>query len=182
MLAIIGFGAWVLHVLQAGNEQHSYAPGAPPPEYVRIEAGHTYSIAIPGGVAAEKRQGLVPMQLACRATALGQTAGALEVTAEDAQTKATNQIGRFTAALTATVHIDCTGLGAVYVDDAADAGTDWSLALVVLAAVALAVGLPLTLAGLRELSDRPLSGQPPSGWPLSGRPPSGWPREEQQVE
>lgn len=154
VLTVIGLGAWLLHVLQSGNEQHSYAAGHTPPQYIRVDAGHTYSIAIPDGVSAETKQGLDPGHLACTMTAAGQTAGVLQVTAEDAQTKATNQIGTFVAPLTATVHIDCSGIGPVYVDDAADAERDWSLAWLVLAAIALAIGLPLSLSGLRAMSVR----------------------------
>jgi hypothetical protein len=150
LLVLLGLVFWALYALESGSERHSYAHGGAPPTYVQLQARHTYWVAIPGGVASEAAAGLQPSALHCDATAVGQAPGALAVTAEQVGTKATDQIGSFVAASTASVHVTCDGIGTVFVDDAADASFDWAGAWLVLAVIALTVGLPLTLSGLRR--------------------------------
>lgn len=150
LLVVLGVLCWLLYAVQAGTEQHSYAAGGPPPNYVRVVSGHTYWIAIPGGVRAESGAGLDPAKLQCTATSPGEAPGPLDVAAETGDSKAIDQIGSFVAQVSARVHVDCTGIGSVYVDNAADAGTDWSGVWLVLASILLAIGLPVTLAALRR--------------------------------
>jgi hypothetical protein len=149
LLVLAGLVCWVLYVVQSGHEAKSYAHGGPPPNYVQLKAGHTYGISIPDGVNAEAREGLDPSALHCTASVTGEAPGALAVVAEHSDSKAIDQIGSFVAALNASEHIDCTGIGSVYVDGAEDAGTDWSGTWLVLAMLALAIGIPLALSGLR---------------------------------
>jgi hypothetical protein len=149
LLIIVGLLSWILYVVRAGDERHAYAHGGAPPDYVEVHSGHTYWIAIPGGVHTESDEGLDPSALRCTAAISGQGPTPLVLSAEGTQSKATDQIASFVAGLSAQVHVDCTGIGSVYVDNAADAGTDWSGLWLVLAGLALAIGLPLTLSGLR---------------------------------
>jgi hypothetical protein len=152
ILVLAGLAFWALYALQAGQERHAYTHGGAPPTYVRLVSGHTYWLSIPGGTQSETEQGLDPSTLQCTAAAAGQAPGALPVAAQ-ANSKAIDQIASFTSAFTGMAHIECTGVGAVYVDDAADAPFDWSGTWLILATLALLVGVPLTLSALRRGPD-----------------------------
>lgn len=161
LLVLVGFASWVLYAVQSRGEAHSYAPGKVPPTYVRLERGHTYWISIPGGVRAVTAAGLDPKHLQCTASGAGEAPGALPVSGEAGDTKLITRIASFIAGSSGSVHIACRGIGAVYVDNAADASYDWSGLELVLASLALAVGLPLTLSGLRSLPRTPAA-EPPT--------------------
>lgn len=152
-LVILGLGAWALSRLIAGNEAHSYARGEAP-YAVQVQARHQYAIAVRGGVRTELKEGLEPTALTCSASSPRIGSISLAVQAEKADTKAINQIGTFTAPVTGALHIDCAGLGTVFVDDATDAGTDWAGVAVLLAALLLGVGAPLTLSAARRSFSR----------------------------
>jgi hypothetical protein len=169
LLILVGLAAWALYAVQAGTEKHSYTHGGPPPAYVQFVDGHTYWLAIPGGVDKEVEQGLDPAALQCTAAAPGQGAGALPIQPENGDSKATDQIASFVSTFTATAHIDCTGIGVVYVDNARDAQRDWSGFWLVLASIALAIGIPLTLSTLRR---PPASGPAPATLEGAGAPAS----------
>jgi hypothetical protein len=151
LLVLVGFASWVLYAVQSRGEAHSFAPGKVPPAYVRLERGHTYWISVPDGVRAVTAAGLDPKHLQCTASGAGQAPGSLPVSGEPADTKLITRIASFVAGFSGSVHVECAGLGAVYVDNAADAAYDWSGLELVLTSLALAVGLPLTLSGLRSL-------------------------------
>ena len=159
LIVIAGLVCWALYVRATNSEHHAYAHGGNPPTYVRIEPGVTYGIAISGGVKREVALGLPPGTLQCTAAAQGQAPGPLQVTPEEQGTdvkdiKATDRIGFFTADRGGLVHITCSGIGPVFIDNATDAPYDWSGVWLVLASVLLAVGLPLTLSGLRRSGRR----------------------------
>jgi hypothetical protein len=151
LLVLAGLASWALYAVAARTEPHAYARGEAPPATARLVQGHTYWISIPGGVRSEARLGLDPSALQCTAAAAGRSPGALKVTPQAADTKATDQIASFVAGFSGSARIECSGIGAVYVDNAADAAFDWSGFWLVLASALLVVGLPLTLAGLRSL-------------------------------
>jgi hypothetical protein len=168
LLVIAGLAFWALYVTQSGSERHSYTRGGSPPPTVRLVQGHTYWIAIPGGVAEEARRGIDPAALQCTAARPGQAPGALNIAPEQRDSKAIDRIASFVSGINGTVQVQCTGLGTVYVDNAADASFDWSGLWLVLASLALVVGLPLTLsalrgAGLRGRAERQDSAQPDVG-------------------
>lgn len=148
LLVFAGLLSWVLYALSTGHERHSFTRGGDPAAYVDLVAGRTYHLAIPGGSQTEQSLGLDPTKLRCTAAESGQPPATLSVAAES-NPKAINRIGSFTAGRSGSFRISCTGIGPVYVDDAEDAGFDWSGLWLVLASVMLAVGLPLTLTGMR---------------------------------
>ena len=158
-LVLIGLVSWALYSVAAGSENHSFRPNGAPPASVRLVEGHTYWIAIPGGVARLRASGVDPAHLSCTAAPPGQAPAALKVSpvvsAGSDDTKFINRIGSFVAGRSGSVHVECQGIGVVYIDNAADSGFDWSGLWLVLAALALVVGLPLILSGLR----RPTSGR-----------------------
>jgi hypothetical protein len=94
--------------------------------------------------------------LQCTATRAGESPGALSLAPERTDTKAIDQIASFVSRITGTVHIECAGVGTVYVDGGSD-GFDWSGLWLVLASAALAIGIPLTLSGRRGLPPRPVA-------------------------
>jgi hypothetical protein len=154
LLVIAGLACWALYVRATNTEHHSYAHGGNPPAYVRLELGATYGIAIHGGVTREAELGLAPGTLQCTAARRGESPGPLDVTAENTDTKATDRIGTFVSAIAGDVRLECSGIGAVFVDNAADAPYDWSGGWLVLASILLAIGLPLALSGLRRAGRR----------------------------
>lgn len=153
VLVVLGLGLWAVYRFAAGNEPHSFARGGIAPTYVQVIGGNTYDLAIPDGVTAESQLGLEPAALRCTQSTPGAAAMPLSLRAEQASTKATNQIATFVAITTARIHIDCPGLPPVFVDDAVGAGTDRSGLWLVLASIALATGVPLTLSVLRRPSE-----------------------------
>jgi hypothetical protein len=169
VLVLAGLLSWALYAVQSGREAHSYTAGQNPPAYVRLTPGHTYSISIPGGLDRLTQLGVQPTALQCTAAAPGQVGGSLPVTAET-NTKATDRIASFQSSLDGNVHIECARVGAVYVDDAADAGFDWSGTWLVLTSIALAIGIPLTLSALRGLPGNSGRAEPSDGRPVDGHP------------
>lgn len=155
-LLVLGLGFWAVFRITWGSEQHSYARGIAP-MYAQVQKGHTYSLDMRGGVAAEKLLGVDPQVLSCSAAAPGGSPVALHVDPESADTKATDQIGTFVAPSSGRIHVDCSGLPALFVDNAEGAQADVSGWWLVLATIALTVGVPLTLSVVRRAR---LSGQP----------------------
>lgn len=152
-LLVLGLGFWAVFRITWGSEQHSYARGIAP-TYVQLQRGHTYSLDLRGGVAAERQLGLDPQALSCAATPPGGSPIGLRVTPESTGTKAINQIGTFVAPRTGRVHVDCNGLPALFVDNADNAQADVSGWWLLLATAALTVGVPLTLSVVRRATSR----------------------------
>jgi hypothetical protein len=166
-LTVVGVALWVLYRVQAGTEAHAYSPGAIAPRTVQLTQGHTYHLSIPGGVQAEYDLGVAPSELACTFTPAGGQAGSLAVTAEDpgdpAGSKTTNEIASFFAPVTGRVHVSCSGLPQVFVDDADDSPFDLAGLWLVLATASLAIGLPMMISVLRRPSRARRSR---SGWAM----------------
>lgn len=148
-LVVLGAGLWLVFRLVAGTEPHAYADG-PPPEFVQLTDGHTYTLAIRGGVIAAQNLGVSPSTLRCNASSPQIGVRPLKVSAEASDTKAVNQIGTFTAPVTGRVRVSCAGLGTVFVDDASNASADHAGLALLLATIALTVGVPLTLSAVRS--------------------------------
>ena len=109
----------------------------------------TYHLSIHGGVDAEQDLGLVPATLACTYSLQAGVNRSLTLTAEPASTKAINVIAAFRAPVSGRIHVACTGLPAIFVDDADNAPADRSGLYLLLGVLALGVGVPLVLSGLR---------------------------------
>lgn len=139
-----------LYRLAAGTENHSYSPGAVPPATAHLTAGHTYRIAVPGGVSALSAHHLSSTQLRCDLSATNVATQSLVLQPEGPDSKATDVVATFTAPYSGAARISCSGWGAVFVDDADDAGPDISgYLLLVCMALFLAGGL-VGLAALRR--------------------------------
>ena len=159
VLIVIGLVAWALYGVSSGREDTVQHPNGPPPTTVRLNAGHRYWLAVPGGVDSVRAAGVDPTKLACFAaapqfqldTGLAVT-GVVDTSTGD--TKFVDRIGSFFAARSGRYHVTCTSLGTVYVTNAADAGFEWSGFWLLLASGALLVGFALFLSGLRQAGIR----------------------------
>ena len=154
VLVALGLVAWALYGFTASREHTVQHANGAPPASVRLAAGHVYWLAVPGGVKRLRAAGVDPTHLACSATPPGRPATALSVTpvvdANNGDTKFVDRIGSFVAAGGGRFHVTCSGIGAVYVVNSADAGFEWSGFWLVAASGLLVVGLPLLLSGLRR--------------------------------
>jgi len=149
VLLVVGVLLAGLYRVTSGTERHSYASDAVPPANVQVTVGHSYMISVPGGVAALQDHDLSPSGLRCEWSAGGSAAQPLSVQLYGPDAKATDAIGTFTAPVTGQIHIDCSGWGAVFVDDADDAGGDLAGLFLVLCVIALTIGAALGLSALR---------------------------------
>lgn len=147
VLVALGAVLWVLSRVVAGGEAHAFAPGHAPPRLVNLVANHTYRLAVHGGVGAEQRLGVPPARPSCTASPDGGQAVALRLTAETSSTKAVDTIASFQAPFTGPAHLRCGGLPAVYVEGVGSDPSGW---LLVLATIALTIGVALLLSGLRS--------------------------------
>jgi hypothetical protein len=175
LLTVVGLALWALYRVQAGSEAHSYAPGAIAPDTVHLTKNHSYHLSIPGGVISEAKLNIDSSVLGCTIAPAGGAAGPLTISPEGSGSKAINQIAGFVAPFTGRVHITCAGLPPVFVDDADNAEPDLSGLWLVLATIALVVGLPMMLSVLRRPS-RPRR----SAWSDSGS--AGAVGEDEEIE
>lgn len=152
LLVVLGLGFCLLWKVASGTERHSYDSGAAAPEFVTLVGGRGYTISVHGGVPTELARGVSPDALTCAISGVGVATVKLTLTDEVAGTKAVNQIASFVAPVSGQVAITCDGLGAVFVDDSADAGFDYAGLLLWLGVAALVVGVPLGLSELRLAS------------------------------
>jgi hypothetical protein len=156
LLVVAGIALWVLYRYQSGRQPDSFTTGGAPPSYVHVTSGKTYWLSIAGGVQKETSLGLDPAALKCTAATPGAGATGLAIQAESADTKAINQIASFVAPSTGKLHIECRALGTVYVDDA-DGTFDYASLWLVLATIALVLGIPLALSPVVLAPRRPAS-------------------------
>src|SRR5436190_2245242 len=80
LLVLVGLASWALYAKSSGDEAHAYSRAGPAPAYVQVVAGHTYRIAIRGGVGEEIALGVDPASLACTAARPDQAPEALHMT------------------------------------------------------------------------------------------------------
>lgn len=164
VLVVLGVWFWALYHFTVNGERHSYGADAGAPRTVRVSAGSTYHLAVHGGVRTLTRLGLAPELLGCTYTPSGRSQPrALHITPESQQTKALDQIASFVAPQYGRISVACAGVPAVFVDNADDSGSDRSGLFLLLASIALAMGIPLLLSVLRRhmRETGPLGGQVP---------------------
>jgi len=158
VLIVVGLAAWALYGVSSGREDTVQHPNGPAPTSVQLNAGHQYWLAVPGGIDSVRAAGVDPTRLACFAAAPAGSGQGLAVTGvvdtSNGDTKFVDRIGSFYAARSGHFHVTCTGLGTVYVANAADAGFEWSGFWLLLASGTLLVGFALFLSGLRGAGAR----------------------------
>ena len=141
-----------LYRVANGVEKHSYNAGAVPPTTVVLTSGRTYEISLPGGRDALEKRGVSVTQ-ALAQCAWTQRSGSpseqvLDVTVVSADVRPTHAIATFVAPVSGRVHIDCAGWGAVYVDNADNAGWDYAGLFLVLTTICLTLAVALGLSAL----------------------------------
>ncbi|WP_375481180.1 hypothetical protein [uncultured Jatrophihabitans sp.] len=149
-LVVIGLVLCLAYRYTAPGEPHSYAAGAVAPYEVSVTQGHLYHVAVHRGVDAEADRGRTSSSLTCTYSVQPGVDRALPVTAESDSTKATNVIATFQAPVTGSVHIACAPFGSVFVDDADNAPGDRAGLYLLLGIIALGLGVPLLLSGVRS--------------------------------
>lgn len=161
-LLLIGLAAWGLWRVLSGSENLPYTDGASGPPAAHVTRGNTYSLAVPGGIAAMQARG-VPIRntgssdvisLDCTWTSGGSAVRSLEVQPESSDTKAENTVARFQAPVTGMLRVTCSGWGAMYIPDSDNRTADLSGWALIIAVVALSVGAPLGLSALRTSVER----------------------------
>ncbi len=155
-LLVIGVLCWGGHRLAEGRGHHAYDAGAVAPETVRLTEGHNYELSYPGGTGALARLGVSPKAPGCSYSD-ADSGGPVTLSTEPEPTgKAVDVFAEFISPISGSVHIACSGLPQVFVDDADNANFDLSGLLLLCAVVALTIGGALGLSALRiAYRDRP---------------------------
>lgn len=151
LLAVVLFGG--SRVVAAG-QRHAYDPGASPPASYALSAGTTYQLSSAKSVAELKAAGLLS-NLACYSTSVTgeQTPLALASTADDDRNL--HVFATLVAPSTARVHLSCTGIADVFVDDADDAAPDRGALLLLASMVAGLLGVIVACSGGYAAGARP---------------------------
>ncbi|MDQ1744468.1 MAG: hypothetical protein QOE23_2807 [Pseudonocardiales bacterium] len=151
LLAVVLFGG--SRVVAAG-QRHAYDPGASPPASYALTAGTTYQLSSARSVAELKAAGLLS-DLTCFLTSgTGeQLPLSLASTADDDRNL--HVFATLVAPSTARVHLSCTGIADVFVDDADSAGPDRSAVLLLASIGAGLVGVITACSGGYAAADRP---------------------------
>lgn len=136
----------------ASDEHHAYAASGVPAASSQVTTGRTYLLAVPGGVHALAKAGVDAGHLQCQWSAPGSGAQLLAVVPLGSSTKATDAIATFLGPYTGPIAVTCVGWGAVFIDNADDASTDYAGMLLLLATIGFTLGLALALSGLRGRS------------------------------
>jgi hypothetical protein len=153
VLLLAGLLCWALFRVVSGTEHHVFSVGAVAPDTVAVHDGATYDIAVHGGVDALTKAHASPTTPQCSWSSDQSALQLLQVTAA-ADDKATNVVGTFVAPVTGSIHVQCTGWGPVFVDDADNASGDASGYLLVLAVIALTIGAGLAMSAMWTRSQR----------------------------
>lgn len=146
LLVAVLFGG--LYRVADGLEKHSYNSGAVPPDKVQLTQGRTYQISVPGGRKALAERGISTSVAQCSVTQPSGVSQHLSVTLLSNDVRPTNAIATFVAPVSGSVHLDCGEWGAVYVDDADNAGWDYAGLFLLLSAICLTLAVALGLSAL----------------------------------
>jgi hypothetical protein len=149
-LIIAGLLLGVASRILSGTEHHAFAAGALAPVNAHVMTGRTYTLSTPGGVTALQARGVDVSQAKCEWSGAGSASQALVVAAAGSATKANNVVATFLAPITGDLHVACLGWGPMFLDDADDSSGDVAGWLLLLATLALALGVALGMAALRS--------------------------------
>ena len=170
---LVGLAMLGLWRVVSGSQNLPFDKGAIAPSSVQVTKGHSYTLAVPGGVPAMIAHGMPTrstgdqqiVALECTWSAAGSTADSsvgsagtsglgtarspLTVQAEAVGTKAEDDVGRFYAPITGRIQVDCAGWGPMFVPNSDDRAHDWAGTALLLATILLTVGGALALSELR---------------------------------
>lgn len=146
LLAITFLG---LAKLVSGAQRHAYDPHATPPATYSVTAGRDYQLSSSKGVEALVKSGVIAAGAKPNCVATGedgvQTPMPLESVRDDPRDL--HVFADWHSTITDQVHISCSGVPAVFLDDADDSPPDYSAPLTVLAAVLGAAGVVMVASG-----------------------------------
>lgn len=149
LLLVLAALAWAAQAFAAASAGHSWDAGSRPPATVHLTAGRSYALSTSGGSAALVTvHASTQPSLSCTYAGAARPTTALDVRALAYDQRVTHEIATFTSPVTGDVSVGCADLGAVFVDDADDAGADYAGVLVIAGAVLALGGVALTLSGL----------------------------------
>ena len=162
MLVLVGLAGLGLWRVLSGTGHQPWDKGASAPPSAQVTGGRTYSLAVPGGVAAMIARGVPVAQnggnptisLQCWWSPVAGERQSLDVSAESSDTKAENTVGHFTAPHTGTVSVDCDGWGAMFIPDADNRPADAAGWALLTSIVALTAGAGLGLSAARTAWQR----------------------------
>jgi hypothetical protein len=157
LIGLVSLGLW--RVI-GGSEHEAFAPGATPPESSKVTSGHSYSLAVPGGVQAMLRHGIQTVNgqngstlgLTCEWSVDGSANQALTVSVESLDTKAETKVATFTAPVTGDLSVSCDGWGRMFIPDADSSSGDPSGIFLLLSIIALTLGGALGLSAMYKAS------------------------------
>ena len=157
LIGLLSLGMWRV---VSGSEHLVFAEGAKVPASSKVTAGHTYSLAVPGGVSAMVAHGVpevtgqsgTTLGLVCTWSVDGSANQALTLSVESLDTKATNNVASFVAPVTGDFSVSCTGWGPVFIPDANGGSSDPSGLFLVLSMITLTLGASLGLSSLYQAS------------------------------
>ncbi|HEY8301923.1 MAG TPA: hypothetical protein VIG48_08495 [Jatrophihabitans sp.] len=150
----------------SGSQDLPFDKGATPPSSVQVTKGHSYALAVPGGVPAMIARGMPTRNtgdqqvivLECTWSPAGDSLTSvrspLTAQAETVGTKAENDVGQFYAPITGRIRVDCSGWGPMFVPNSDDRAHDWAGEALLLATILLTIGGALALSELRVALER----------------------------
>ncbi len=154
LVALVAFGA---ARLLAGAQHHAYDPGASPRATYHLTAGRTYQLSSVSGVAALKSAGLAGAagtELQCTVSSTTGVVQQLRLDEVGDDVRSLHVFATFTSPVTGDYRIGCARPATVtdvFVDDAANAGPDYSAGLLLLSSVLGLAGVSAMLGGLYRL-------------------------------
>lgn len=153
VLVAIGLFCCGMFRVVSQTEHHAYASGSAP-NTVKLTAGTQYILAVRGGAPSLSERGVDVTTPECTWSVGGTEAQALTVSPGGSSSKGTNAVATFISPYTGNLHIECKNFGAVFVDDAEDAGRDTAGWYLVAGVLALTIGAGLGVSALRQASLR----------------------------
>ena len=162
LCALTCFG---LAKLVASTQRHSYDPHATPPATYSVTAGKTYQLATSGGVAPLVHAGVIggQTQLSCLSTSEDGVQTGLQLDSVKDDARDLHVFATWRALTTDRVHISCSGVPAVFLDNADDSPPDYSALMIVLATVLGTTGIISLAAGAYRRSSEPADAEPADG-------------------
>jgi hypothetical protein len=153
VVLLAGLVCWSLSRIISVTEHHAYSVNASAPSTVRVTAGQTYQLSVPGGLDELTKKHEPTSLPQCQWSMDGTALQDLPVTVVG-DDKATNVVGSFTAPQSGRISVECAAWGSVFVDDADGAQKDPAGFLLVLSIVAFTVGVGLGLSALWDRRER----------------------------
>jgi len=140
------------------TQRLSYARGATPQPTYRLVGGKSYQLSAKGGVAGLTEQGVLGSGITptCFRSAGGGADHAITIISTKDDVRDLHVFATFQVPSSGEFHISCQGIAEVFVDDAEDAGHDYSAVLVLLASLFGLVGVGLALSGAYGLGEERL--------------------------